>query len=453
MTLHEAIEKTLTDNPQIMQAAQNREAVEFELRQARGLYLPTIDFDSSTGARRLEGPTERALGNGPEELYPTDAGITITQTLFDGGERRAEVEAQASRVDGASFRVLERSESLALRVVQDYLEYMLQAQIVAEAGQNVGFHRNMIGNIKQSIQGGTLTDADLLQGEERLSSAQAKLRQAQEELEAANIRFRATVGQPIGKTKMPPPMSKFLPATLDEAIFVARENNPRVYSAGADVDAADANVRGARANYLPKVYLEGTARTGNDVNGDEGNTNDLQGRIVAKWNLYRGGIDVAREQERIRRASEQRYNLHQVHREVEESVRSSWNERSARSDLAKTLGAQSATNAQLVSSYQEQFQVGKRSLLDVLDAQNTKFNVGVLAKTAQYASLFAQYKILAASGSLVKSLGLKAVSQSDAYARQEFGVQSLGDNPGYKEIDSHQTADMPIDLLTPIRQK
>ncbi len=114
-------------------------------------------------------------------------------------------------------------------------------------------------------------------------------------------------------------------------------------------------------------------------------------------NLYRGGIDQAREQEQIRRASEQRYASDQVHREIEESVRSAWNERSSRGELSQILNSQSSQNAQLVRLTASSSRFCQRSLLDVLDAQNTRFNTSIVAETARVAALFAEYKILAAS--------------------------------------------------------
>ena len=104
---------------------------------------------------------------------------------------------------------------------------------------------------------------------------------------------------------------------------------------------------------------------------------------MLRWNLYRGGIDKANEQEQIRRASEQRLVLHQVApRDRRSRADSSWDRRFRRAELAKMLRAQAATNDTLVSSYREQFKVGQRSLLDVLDAQNTRFNTKILADTA-----------------------------------------------------------------------
>ncbi|KJS19533.1 MAG: hypothetical protein VR78_03125 [Hoeflea sp. BRH_c9] len=91
LTLKEAVGEALKSNPEILSSAENREAVEFELRQARGLYLPTLDLEASAGGRKLDSPGRRRLGTQDDSLDSADVGLTFTQTLFDGGARRAEV--------------------------------------------------------------------------------------------------------------------------------------------------------------------------------------------------------------------------------------------------------------------------------------------------------------------------------------------------------------------------
>lgn len=144
--------------------------------------------------------------------------------------------------------------------------------------------------------------------------------------------------------------------------------------------------------------------------------------MVAKWNLYNGGIDTANEQEQIRRLAEERLRLDSILREVEEALRSAWNSRSRQSELASTLAAQSRAGKNVVEAYEEQFTAGKRTLLDVLSAQNTYFNTEVLRETAHYAAAFAEYRILASVGGLVAALGLEVSPAADAYARVQARV-------------------------------
>ncbi|MGB3877114.1 TolC family outer membrane protein [Shinella zoogloeoides] len=447
LTLKEAMAVTLESNPEIGQALENREAIEFELRQARGLYLPSVDLEAGAGIERLDNNSRRLTSIEDDPLYPADVGLSVTQKLFDGGGRRAELERQAARVDSASFRVLERSETIALQVVREYLEIMLQGEIVQESRRNAAVHQQMLGDISSLISGGTLTDADRQQAQERLLAAKARQKEAEEELESAKIRFQRLVGKPFSNPTMPGSMAAALPKSLDEAIGLARTNNARIKVANSDIDAADAMVKGARSDMFPTVSLEGRARTGMDIDGNDGRSTSLQARVVARWNLYRGGIDIANEQEQIRRASEQRLVLHQSYREVEEAVRVSWDRRIRQTELAATLKQQAGVNGNLVESYREQLAVGRRSLLDVLGAQNSRYTVNVLSRTAVYAARFAEYRILAASGMLLSSMNLTPAKQSDAYARAEFHVPETAPTETYRRMPSRQVNDLPMDLL------
>ncbi len=354
LTPKETMAVTLESNPKIGQALENREAIEFELRQACGLHLPSVDLEAGAGIQDLDNPFRRHGGLDDDPLYPADVGLTITQKLIDGGRRRAKLKRQAARVDSASFRVLERSETIALQVVREYLEIMLQGEIVQESGRTAAVHQAMLGDISSLISGGTLTDADRQQAQERLLAGKARQKEAEEELESAKIRFQRLVGKPFSNPTMPGSMASVLQKSLDGAIGLARANNARIKVANADIDAADAMVKGVRSDMFPTVSLEGRARTGMDIDGSDSRSTSFQARVVAKWNLYRSGIDIANEQEQIRRASEQRLVLHQSYREVEEAVRIFWDRRIRQTELAATLKQQVGVNGSLVDSYHAQ---------------------------------------------------------------------------------------------------
>lgn len=422
MSLEDAVSIALDSNPEIGQAIENREAIEFELRQARGAYLPRLDAEASYGQRQLDSPGRRLINLDDHTLDQREVGGTLTWKLFDGFGREAEVERQASRVDGASFRVLERSEFIALAIAKEYLEILLQEKIINIAEVNLSFHRGIAGRIRQGLDGGSLTTADTQQSEERLRAAEARIIQAHDDLLQARSRFFKLVAQPASALRAHRNLAHALPKTLDQAVGAARTNNPQIKLATADLDAANALVKGARARYMPEVALEARARTGEDVDGVENRTSDVQARVVARWNLFNGGIDAANEQEQIRRLSEARLRLQQIEREVEEAVRTSWDKRTQQSELYRTLVAQADSGKGVVAAYQQQFRAGRRTLLDVLSAQNTYVNTLILAEISLYAEAFATYRILAAGGNLVPALGLQPSRASEAYARVQASV-------------------------------
>jgi len=258
LTVKEAVAAALKTNPEVGQAIENREAIEFEMEQARGLYLPSVDLEASAGVRRLDSPSRRALGIEGDTLNNADVSLSVTQKLFDSGARRAEVDRQAARIDGASFRVLERSQLIALAAVQDYLEFMLQSRVVADTAENVRFHQSILGEIGEGIEGGALNEADRQQAQERLFAAKARNTQALGDLEEAKIRFFKTTGVPLTSPVMPKSLAASLPRTLETAIDLARNASPSIKAAAGDVDAASANIRAARS----KVWSRSAGRGG-----------------------------------------------------------------------------------------------------------------------------------------------------------------------------------------------
>ncbi|WP_310618367.1 TolC family protein [Flexibacterium corallicola] len=425
LTLHEAIQETIATEPDILASEENREATEFELRQARGLYLPSIDVESGVGVRRLDNDSRRLLGEHGHALFPRDVAVFVRQDIFDGFGRAAEVERQASRVDSASFRVYERSEFIGLQVTREYIEVLLQEAIIVEAQKNIDFHRDILGDIREGTKSGTLTSADLEQGIERLLAAESRMIQAQEGRALALVRLQRYVGKPVNKVSALGTLGSFIPTSQPQAVALARTHNPQIQIAAAEVDVVAAELKAAKSPFYPRLGVEGSARTGEEIDGDDERTTDLQVRLTMTWNIYRGGIDSADVQEQIRRLGEAEMLRDVRVREVEEAVRSAWVTRTQQRVLERKLKEQARANNQVVTSYREQFRIGLRSLLDLLDAQNTRFNTNVLVHSANYSAVFADYQVVAATGRLLNAVRTAYPPQAEAYARVEAKVPPL----------------------------
>ncbi|WP_051960822.1 TolC family protein [Devosia riboflavina] len=435
MSLRDAVQLSLTSNPEIGAAVQNQQAVEFELRQALGLYAPRVDLEGSVGVQRLDTPSRRAAGLDDDALVPAQIALVATFDLFDGGYRDAGVDRQAARIDSASFRVLERSEFIALQIARVYYQVVLQQRILGLSQENVRFHESMLQDVASSIESGQLTESDRLQVIERLAAAKARVTEAAVALEAARIEFELFVGSQPSSVGMPPHPGAALPRTLQAAMEVARINSPVARIAEADIDAAAALVRQAESAFAPKVQFEARGATGYDIGGSAGITNDFSARLSLRWNIFDGGVREAQVQEEIRRESEAMYNHAQAYREVDEAVKTSWLQLQTQGTLASTYRDQLNASANLIAAYREQFGVGERSLLDVLDAQNTRVNVQMLQETAAFGVSFAEYRLLAATGSLLRFMGLEA--PSGAYARAAFNVEpgNVSDPADRKPLD------------------
>jgi len=421
--LREAVATAVSSNPEIGQAVASREAIEYERRQAQGLYGPRLDVESSAGVRKLINPTRRSLGIASDTLWPVELSATVDQLLIDFGVARNEVKRQAARTDGAALRVEERSEFVALNVSRYYFDYMLQQRIVAAAQDNATFHERLVGDLQEGVRQGSISIADQQQAEERLQAARTKLTEALEDQENADIAFRQVAGIPIGQPTIPPDFRGQGPSTLDEAVDAARMTHPRVLEAMADVDAAKATAKKAEAELAPRISLEGRFRTGNDIDGFSGPTDDYQARVVLRWTPFDSGINHFKWREMQRREGQARARVNEMARQGETDARAAWVRRESQRKLVGELEQQSKVTDDLILSYRQQFNVGRRSLLDVLDAQNTRYNVQVQLETARFAEMYAQYRLLASTNRLLDALGVKAPEGANANARERFRVK------------------------------
>lgn len=418
--MREAIESAMASNPEIIQAQMNTEAIQFEREQAQSLYFPTIDVEVSAGARRLENNTRRTLGIADDWLYPLEAEGRVDWTLIDFGRRRGELLRQAARVDGASLRVVERSEFIALQVARQYLNILLQERVVAAATDNVAFHEQMAGSLGEGVDQGSISVADLQQAEERLQAALVLRTEAEEDLQNARTALRRLTGLDITRVGLPPAFSANLPNTEEGAIALARTANPLVREAQADVDAANAMVMAAKGELAPEIGVDLTGRIGEDIDGFAGETNDVIGRVYLRWQLFDGGRRAAQVQEMVRRASEARYRLHDRVREAEEDVANAWTAMTAQGTIGEALERQSQVSDDLLLSYRSQFNIGRRSLLDVLDAQNTRFNTQVRRETSRFSEIFAQYQVLAATNQFLEAVNVAPGAGAGMEERERF---------------------------------
>ena len=423
--LREAVQAALNTNPEIRQAVHNKLATKEERKQAEGRWMPTISVEGSAGVRKLRNPTRRSLGIAGDTLHPVEGYIIADQLLWNSGGRTAEIKRQASRTDAAAARIEERSEFVALNVSRAYIDYLLQQRLVAIAQDNATFHDRLAGDLREGVARGSISVADQQQAEERLQSARARVTEAQEDLDTAGIQFQTLTGVPIDAVNMPPDLSAQMPASLAEAEEMARQNNPRVQEALADLNTSRQEIKTAQAELGPRFNAEASARYGDDIDGFQGRTSDLQARVVMRWKIFDGFANTANVREQKERENEVHSRLFQRTRQAEEDTRSAWSRLTNQTRLAGELETQGRVADDLLLSYREQFNVGRRSLLDVLDAQNTRFNVQASLETARMARLYAQYRVLASSNRLIEALGVQMPAEAVMNQRDKFGVNPI----------------------------
>ncbi|MEC9315048.1 MAG: TolC family outer membrane protein [Pseudomonadota bacterium] len=406
-TLQEAVDATVKTNPDVLAATHERQAVSKEVDQAKAGYYPTLDLAVGTGWEMTDNPSTRASGRGEVHLNRDEASLNLRQMLFDGFETPNEVDRQEARTNSRAFGVYSAAENTALDAVLAYHNVLRQQKLVELAQTNLEAHQRTHDQIMLRAERGVGRKADMEQSLGRLALAEANLKSEQANLRDAETAYIRVVGMPPSSLSLPDSPISMLPASVDEAIATAIENHPTLRLASYDVESAQAQHATAKAPFYPDLHFELGTRADHDIDGQEGKDKDITAMLRLRYNLYNGGRDSARREETaflINQAAEIRNN---THRQVEESVRLSWN-------AWQTLNAQMPAREQHVQSsekardaYQQQFSLGQRTLLDLLDSENEVFRARTALVNTRYDELYAMYRILNSMGMLLQGLNVE----------------------------------------------
>lgn len=415
MTLRDAVAVGVNTNPETGIVQSNRRATDEELRQARALYLPSIDLRADTGAEHSDDPATRGGldDNDTEELWRYEAGLTLTQLLFDGFETKYENVRQKNRVKSASSRVRETAELVGLSVVEAYLDVIRQRELLKIARENVAEHLAIMEQIEDSAAAGRSTRADVEQIKARVASARAQESNVRQSLRVAESSYIREVGDAPRNLRIPVVPVDALPASVDEQVKIALHQNPTIDIFEADIDVAHAEFQGAKSGFYPQLDLQLNAREGRDLGGVRGRDTSASALMVMNWNLYRGGGDTARVREHIHRELQAKEERDEAARNVERDVRQTWAQMVSAGERARQFAAQATANAEVVSAYRDQFDLNRRTLLDVLDAQNEYFVSRSNTVNAEFIEMFAVYRLLSLKGELMTTLGIDYPRESD----------------------------------------
>lgn len=407
MTIEEAAALSVSTNPRMGVVSNDRRAVDEELRQGEALYYPQVDVRVSSGYEFVEnGATDSAGEDGGSGHFRSDATLTVSQLLFDGHFTDAEVARQEARVKSAAHRVAETAEFVSLDAVEAYIEVLRHRERVAIAEENVATHRATLADVELRAQSGGGNVADVRQAEARLASAESALTQIRGDLNAAEYRYVNVVGVAPDSLSVPTVPADMLPASIDDSVAMAISNSPTVAFSRADVETAAHDVEQQQASYWPEVRLDLTADVSDNAGGTSDRTHTASALVVAEWNLYRGGADTARIHEFKHRLSEATDTLLVNERQVAEDAKVAWNAIEVARTNVEILKREVEANRNTRDVYRQQFEIGQRGLLDLLDADNELFLSRDSLVTATYAEMFASYRLLATTGALVKALGV-----------------------------------------------
>ncbi|GED42911.1 hypothetical protein FBG13_10165 [Cobetia marina] len=404
-SLEEAVSKAVMENPRTrLQVTRHIQRLE-EAEVQRGAYRPTVDLTGRLGYGKFDSEDDGVNDEDDWHDYRR-LDLTIRQLLWDGDTtieriRQAETEADYQRLQTAA-----EANDVALDTAGAYLDVMRDELILKYAQANLDAHRRISSDIGRRAESGLGARSDVRQVDGRLANAEASVLSARNNLEDSRSAYLRLVGELPTDLNLPSLDTDLISADVESAYVQANQRNPLLAAARVSIDAARHEVNAEKGDNYPEFSIEGNRTLTDDYDQDESSSDDWSVELVMRYNLYRGGRDQAEIRGRQAALETVEHDNDRVMRDVRDEIRLAWN---ARENLKRQIDylesyVRAATDTR--ESYRKQFDIGRRTLLDLLDSESELFTSQQNLIRARFDLETANYRLLSATGALLDSMNV-----------------------------------------------
>lgn len=392
ITLEEAVQEVLNTNPVIQERIKYFRSIKQDVGVAESGYYPKLDFVARYG--REKSNNNNTLDN-DVYLNREEVGVVLSQNLFEGFYTKNDVNKQLHRVDSAAFSVIEQANKVTLSMIEAYTNLFEQKELLALSEANVETHKRINGKIKDRIDSGVGANSELEQSNSRLALAQSNYIVQMNNYEDTLSNFIKIYGKYITPEDLVEPTGvTMIPETRDEVLLEAKSKNPSLKVQQSNIKVARSNFSLSKKGFYPRVDLELRQDWNKNIGGVKGDDDSASIMLKFVYNLYNGGADSANQQKTISEVNQEVEVYNDLLRRVEESVRLSWMAYTVLQKQMEYLKSHKEMSEKTLNSYSEEFDLGRRTLLDILDTEEEVYSANRELTTAKYDYIFAQYRIL-----------------------------------------------------------
>lgn len=406
ITVQDTITATLRQHHSLRAIQENREAVAHEVTRAKAGYGPRVDVNGAAGVGKLSNSTTRSLGVDKGFYNASRMGATLVQPLWDGLATRSRVRTAESTLNSMNYRVFDNATSLGLDSLIAHIDVLRRRKIYELSQANVARHEEILAQARDRESLGADTMADVTQAESRLARAQSTLVEARASLrEGEETYYRLTgmrASDYLDTVSLPSPVPEGPAQVLEEA----KRSNPKLEAYIEDIKAAKGEQELTKAAYQPAINFEaGPNYTDRGGKGSQWTYSfDVMGTL--RWNIFNSGADVAESKAAQARVRQARQTMYSFVDDLQLDIETTWTQFLSAQEQYQYYMEAIGYNTSTRNAYEEQFLLGQRSLLDVLDAENELFNSSTQAATAQGNVLVGAYRLLALGGVLLPRLDI-----------------------------------------------
>lgn len=418
-TLREAVGIALGQHPQVLGARRNAEAIRHEVTGAANamntrfgvIAEPSVAYTRGQGRDRRSG----------------DLGAQAIKPIYDGGRTDNETDRQRARLSSANYSTEASRDDIALRVADAYIEVAKQQQLAELAHDYVDGIAALQRRVQEIVRIDKGRGYDLLQTDSRLAQARLTLADREGQLAEAREALAQLVGQPIGSVTSTEPPGEPI-RSLQDAMDLLNMH-PSILARRAEVTAARKAAAVADAWTKPTVNLRARVTSPRDFDGKRKWFGGYDLGLVTDWSPFDGGVGAATAAAANAQVLTAEEAVASTRRVLQTDVARHWTQIQSRVGRVGTRAELVESTRQVRAAYWEQFQIGKRSIIDLLNAENEIYAARLGAATEHAELTQARYRLLGATGQLLPRLGiapLPPVTDSEqTQAQQRNGIPPL----------------------------
>jgi outer membrane protein len=406
-TIEAALVRAYQNNPQLNAQRASVRSTDENVPQALSGYRPKVALTASAGYQYTD--TNLTSGGSPTAIVRTEvhgtnapraAGLTVTQTLFNGNQTANKTRAAESQVSGAreGLRVLD--EAVLLSAATIYMDYLRDSAIVEVQKSNVRVLEQTLKQTRDRFNVGEVTRTDVAQSEAQLAAGKTQELTAESNLTTTRSNFRRIIGNEPVALAPGSPVDRFLPATLPAAIELSLIENPNVTAAMYGIDVNFLQVKVNEGALLPTVTLQASVQQSYEQQMTIFRTFGASAIAQISAPIYQGGAEYSLIRQSKENLAQQRLNLEQVRDQTRANTVTAWGQLVAGKAQVASAQAQVTASEIALNGVREEAKAGQRTTLDVLNAQQALVNARVALVTAQHDRVVASYSVLSAVGRL-----------------------------------------------------
>ncbi|HEY9213196.1 MAG TPA: TolC family outer membrane protein [Ancylobacter sp.] len=438
-TLDQALTSAYTNNPTLNSQRAATRATDEYVPIALSGYRPQVFGSAYVGmqwaetrvtASTISGGTTNVVSN--SKTYPSGVGITVSQTIYDGLRTANSVRGAESQVKGQRELLRNTEQLVLLDAATAYMNVLQNGALVELQKQNLQALREELRAARDRFSVGEITRTDVAQAEASVANAESELSLAESNLNTSNAVFFQVTG--LRATKLSPgrPIDGLLPNSLAKAVDLGLNRHPAVKAAQFAVDAAMSNVKVAESALSPQLTLNGSAASDYNSAMDVERSTSAAVALNLTVPIYQGGAEFATIRQNKELLGQSRIEVDVNREQVRANVVQFWGSLQAAKAAIESAQASVAANEIALRGVREEWRVGQRTTLDVLNAQTALFDARASLVIAQRDRVVASYAVLSASGDLTtRKLGLKVATYNPTIHYNQvrdawFGVRTPG---------------------------